>query len=227
MSQIFSVFCQLLRCINGLLWFAGIFLHSLFLPRVGAAVRIAALESQLDECIRHRQGKRIERFSDSFRILWVIISLYWHGWQRFGHILNQVIIFNQTHLRQLIGRYVNWYNNHRLHQSLHGKRLYPSRKTNHHATEGNRIIPRAGRTTPSIRTSSSLKGKKTVYPSIQQTRTNAFHTEIMEDLAKMNGSRYKSFINPDAIQFFTITRTTLRSRSLPATRFAAFGLRQL
>ena len=63
----------------GLGRYGWVFLHSVFLSRAGAAAKILALESQLDVCLRRREGRRVGQFSDSFRFLWVILSKFWDG----------------------------------------------------------------------------------------------------------------------------------------------------
>ena len=65
--------------------FCRIFICSFFLPKATAAAKIVALESQLSQCLENRQSKRIGRFSDSFRFLWVILSKVLDDWKRFCH----------------------------------------------------------------------------------------------------------------------------------------------
>jgi transposase InsO family protein len=63
------------------------FIRALLGSRAGSAARIVALESQLDEFLRKRDTKRVGRFSDSFRFLWVVLSKYWAGWERVCHMM--------------------------------------------------------------------------------------------------------------------------------------------
>ena len=37
--------------------------------------------------LRRRQGRRVGQFSDSFRLLWVILSKFWNGWERVCHAM--------------------------------------------------------------------------------------------------------------------------------------------
>jgi len=43
-------------------------------------------------------------------------------------LLDQVIIFHEHHLRNLVREYVNWYENWRLHQGLEGKCPMPHKE---------------------------------------------------------------------------------------------------
>ena len=65
--------------------YGWIFFRSFWHSRAGAAVRIVALESQLDECLRVRGDKRVGRFSGSFRFLWILLSRFWDGWKYVCH----------------------------------------------------------------------------------------------------------------------------------------------
>jgi putative transposase len=76
-----------IECFVGLGKYAWSFVRALLRSRAGAAVRIVALESQLDECQRAREGKRIGRFTVSFKLLWVLLSKWWEGWDRACHAM--------------------------------------------------------------------------------------------------------------------------------------------
>ncbi len=69
----------------GLVRYGIRFVRLLFLSRARLAARIIALESQLDASLR-RCGKR-PRFSDSFRILWIVLASWWDDWERFCHAM--------------------------------------------------------------------------------------------------------------------------------------------
>ena len=87
MAGIVGLFLKVFRCSLGLGRYAWILLRSVFLSRAGAAAKIMALESQLEVCLRRIETKRVGRFSDSFRFLWVILSKFWDGWERFCHAM--------------------------------------------------------------------------------------------------------------------------------------------
>jgi transposase InsO family protein len=63
------------------------FLRLLFLNRANSAAQIVALESQLDANLRCADLKRRFRFSNSFRLLWLIFVSYWSGWKGFCHVV--------------------------------------------------------------------------------------------------------------------------------------------
>ncbi len=67
--------------------YAWIFIRSFFLSKCRTAARIVALESQLDVHLRRGETKRVGRFSNSFRFLWVILSWSWDGWERVCHAM--------------------------------------------------------------------------------------------------------------------------------------------
>ena len=69
----------------GLVLYLIRFLRLLLLSRSESAAKIIALESQLDASLRHR-GKRVS-FSNSFRILWIVLASWWIGWERFCHAM--------------------------------------------------------------------------------------------------------------------------------------------
>ena len=60
-------------------------------------------------------------------------------------LLDLVIIFHEEHLRNLISRYVNWYEKFRLHQGLEGKSPVSREEERKNNTEGKIIsIPILG-----------------------------------------------------------------------------------
>ena len=87
MRGILGVFERIFECLIGLGKYGCLFLRSFLQSRSATAARIVALESQLDVCLRRRGGKRFSRFSDSFRLLWVILSWLWEGWERVCHAM--------------------------------------------------------------------------------------------------------------------------------------------
>ena len=105
MAGIFGLFVKVIGCVFGLGKYAWIFLRSVFLSRAGAAARILALESQLEACLRRSEAKRVGRFSDSFRFLWVILSKFWDGWEQVCHAMKpQTVTGWQQKVFQLFWR---------------------------------------------------------------------------------------------------------------------------
>ena len=93
-------------------------------------------------------GKRISKFlKDSgmeevrtaYRSPWQnpFVERYFGSLRR--ELLDHVIIFHEEHLKDLVGQYVSWYENHRLHQGLKGKRPVP-RKEEENCGDESRIV---------------------------------------------------------------------------------------
>ena len=82
-----GLFGRFFVCLLGLGKYGCVFIRSFFRSQAACAARIVALESQLDMCLRQREGKRFGRFSDSFRSLWVILSWFLDGWERVCHVM--------------------------------------------------------------------------------------------------------------------------------------------
>jgi transposase InsO family protein len=82
-------------------------------------------------------GKRVARFLKDSEIE-EVKSAYHSPWQNpfierfFGslrrELLNHVIIFNEHHLRNLMGEYVTWHEDFRLHQGLNGESPNPRKE---------------------------------------------------------------------------------------------------
>ncbi|MGY8674445.1 MAG: hypothetical protein ACKVHO_17875 [Verrucomicrobiia bacterium] len=108
-----------IECFVGLGKYAWSFVRALLRSRAGAAVRIVALESQLDECQRAREGKRIGRFTDSFKLLWVLLSKWWEGWDRACHAYRSSISTDiLTHDKYAFRAYLIKVANHRSKDTL-------------------------------------------------------------------------------------------------------------
>jgi putative transposase len=87
MIGILALFMKALECVWGLGRYAWIFLWSCFRSRSSAAAKIVALESQLDVYLRRSEPKRVGRFSDAFRLLWILLSKWWEGWEQVCHAM--------------------------------------------------------------------------------------------------------------------------------------------
>ena len=87
MIGILALFMKAFACVWGLGRYAWIFLWSCFRSRSSAAAKIVALEGQLDVYLRRSEPKRVGRFSDAFRFLWILLSKWWEGWERVCHAM--------------------------------------------------------------------------------------------------------------------------------------------
>ena len=70
------------------------FLWALFRSRARLAARLLAAESQLAECKRciiQRQAPK-PRFTNSFRLLWVVLSKVWAPWQKAAHLMQPATV---------------------------------------------------------------------------------------------------------------------------------------
>jgi transposase InsO family protein len=72
-------------CRLGSVWYS--ILAVVFFSRADSAAKIVALESQLDASLRRSHFKRRLRFSNSFRLLWMLFVSRWGGWERFCHVM--------------------------------------------------------------------------------------------------------------------------------------------
>ena len=73
--------------LSGLFWYGIRFSRMLFLNRADSAAKIVALESQLDVSLRSSDSKKRFRFSNSFRLLWLIFVECWDGWERVCYLM--------------------------------------------------------------------------------------------------------------------------------------------
>ena len=92
-----------MKAILSFLWhlcgFLGVLLHllryvlsfcwALVLPRAVTAAQLVAIQSQLAVEVNRSSGrrKRHGRLSTAFRILWVMLSRFLHGWEELVHIM--------------------------------------------------------------------------------------------------------------------------------------------
>ena len=69
-------------------------LENLFLPKAVLAARVLAAESQLAICQERleSQGVRRHRFSESFRWLWVLLSVWWEDWQSYARLMQPATV---------------------------------------------------------------------------------------------------------------------------------------
>jgi putative transposase len=105
MAGMFGLFAKVIGCVLGMGKYAGGFIRSVLLSRAGAAATIIALESQLEVYQRQSETKRIGRFSDAFRFLWVILSKFWDGWERACHAMKpRTVVGWQQKVFQLFWR---------------------------------------------------------------------------------------------------------------------------
>ena len=94
--------------------YARILIWAMICPRVELVARLLAAESQLAECKRHiiqRQAPK-PRFTNSFRLLWVVLSKVWAPWRKAVHLMQPatVVKWHRSAFRQ----YWRWKSRHRL-----------------------------------------------------------------------------------------------------------------
>ena len=73
--------------LSGLVRYGIRFSRMLILSHADSAAKIVALESQLDASLRRADFKRRYRFSNSFRLLWLLFVSCWSGWKSFCHLM--------------------------------------------------------------------------------------------------------------------------------------------
>ena len=84
------------------------FLWSLLVPKATLAVKLLAAESQLAVCTLRIQQKKDPRprFSQSFRLLWVVFSKFWAGWKEHARLMQPATV-KRWHTRTF-RRYWRW-----------------------------------------------------------------------------------------------------------------------
>ena len=97
MSTIWCLFRSILRTISAVREVAGYihtFLWTLLSPRVTLAARVLAAESQLAACKRRIEGKDRPRprFTQAFRLLWVLLSKVWDEWHQVAHLIQPATV---------------------------------------------------------------------------------------------------------------------------------------
>lgn len=97
MSTICCLFRSILRTISAVREAAGYlhtFLWALLSPRVTLAARVLAVESQLAVCKRRIEEKNQPRprFTQTFRLLWVLLSRVWDPWHQVAHLMQPATV---------------------------------------------------------------------------------------------------------------------------------------
>jgi len=97
MREIRCLFLIILTTVSDISQAAGFvctFLSALFSSRVTLAVRVLAAESQLAECKRRieKKDQLRPRFSQSFRLLWVLLSGAWNQWHQVAHLMQPATV---------------------------------------------------------------------------------------------------------------------------------------
>ena len=82
------------------------------------------------------KGSGMQEVRSAYRSPWQnpFVERYFGSLRR--ELLDHVIILHERHLRNLIGQYVNWYENHRPHQGLEGKRPVPQKEAEDNRLKG-------------------------------------------------------------------------------------------
>ena len=99
----FSGICGVLFFIRQVTSYARTFLWALLSPRARVAARLLAAESQL-AVHKHRIQQRKEpkpRFTQAFRLLWIVLSKLWRGWAKHVHLMQPatVVKWHRTSFR--------------------------------------------------------------------------------------------------------------------------------
>ena len=97
MREIRCLFQIILETISDLKQAAGYihtFLSALFSSRATLAARVLAAESQLAACKRRIEGKDLPRprFTQAFRLLWVLLSKAWDEWHQVLHLMQPATV---------------------------------------------------------------------------------------------------------------------------------------
>ena len=97
MREIRCLFQIILETISDLKQAAGYiytFLLALFSSRATLAARVLAAESQLAACRRRIEGKDRPRprFTQAFRLLWVLLSKVWDEWHQVAHLMQPATV---------------------------------------------------------------------------------------------------------------------------------------
>jgi len=94
LNNLFGAAEHTVLLIRQIVYYAGTYLRALFLPKAALAARLLAVESQLAACtLRIHQGKqRRPRFTQAFRLLWVILSKSWDGWTQHVHLMQPATV---------------------------------------------------------------------------------------------------------------------------------------
>ena len=75
------------------------FLSALFCSRVTLATRVLAAESQLAACKRRieKKDRPRPRFTQAFRLLWVLLSKAWDQWHQVAHLMQPASTLKRWH----------------------------------------------------------------------------------------------------------------------------------
>jgi putative transposase len=100
------------RHLAGLVWesasYAAVFLCALLSSRGKLAAEIVALRSQVAACrdrVERKQAPK-PRFSAAFRVLWVVISRFLHGWEELTQLVKPATVKRRHRAR--FGLYWRW-----------------------------------------------------------------------------------------------------------------------
>ena len=97
MREIRCLFQIILRTISDLRQAAGFvctFLSAFFSSRATLAARVLAAESQLAACKRRivEKDRPRPRFTQAFRLLWVLLSRIWDQWHQVAHLMQPATV---------------------------------------------------------------------------------------------------------------------------------------
>ncbi len=97
MREIHCLLQIILRTISDLRQAAGFvytFLSAFFSSRTTLAARVLAAESQLAACKRRieKKDQPRPRFTQAFRLLWVLLSKAWDQWHQVAHLMQPATV---------------------------------------------------------------------------------------------------------------------------------------
>ena len=103
-----SSLAGIVSSITQLLGYARILIWAMICPRVELAARLLAAESQLSECKRRIKQKQAPqpRFTNSFRLLWVVLSKIWAPWRKAVYLMQPATVVKWH--RSVFRRYWQW-----------------------------------------------------------------------------------------------------------------------
>ena len=92
--HLFLIFQQLWQCLSGLLGYGLVFLKAMLDDKATLAARLLAAESQLSICQHAIAEKKVRkpRFSQAFRLLWILLSKCCPEWRKWSHLMQPATV---------------------------------------------------------------------------------------------------------------------------------------
>ena len=91
---LFKIIVGLASDLSQVVGYICTFLSALFCSRVTLATRVLAAESQLAACKRRieKKDRPRPRFTQAFRLLWVLLSKAWDQWHQVAHLMQPATV---------------------------------------------------------------------------------------------------------------------------------------